>query len=48
MTVTNFKNIKKMNKKQLAKFLANLNGGGIIRYEQFLKWLDEEVKNEIG
>ena len=41
--MTNFKRIKEMNKYQLAKFLANLNGGGTVRYEQFLKWLGEKV-----
>lgn len=40
--MTNFKRIKGMNKNQLAKFLASLNGGGTVRYEQFLKWLSEE------
>ena len=40
--MTNFKKIKKMNKKKLEKFLADINDGGIVRYEQFLKWLDED------
>ena len=41
--MTNFKRIKEMNKYQLANFLATLNGGGTVRYEQFLKWLSEKV-----
>ena len=43
--MTNFKKIKKMNKCQLAKLLANLNGGGTVRYEEFLRWLDEIVED---
>lgn len=40
--MTNFANIKNMNIKQMAKFLATLNGGGTVREEQFLKWLKEK------
>lgn len=40
--MTNFANIKNMNIKQMAKFLATLNGGGIVREEQFLRWLKEK------
>ena len=40
---TNFQNIKSMNENKLAKFLAELNGGGSVRYERFLQWLESEV-----
>ena len=40
--MTNFANIKNMSIKQMAKFLATLNGGGTVREEQFLMWLKEE------
>lgn len=40
--MTNFANIKNMNIKQMAKFLATLNGGGTVREEQFLRWLKEK------
>ena len=43
--MTNFKRIKEMNKYQLARLLANLNGGGNVRYEEFLRWLGEKVKD---
>ncbi len=40
--MTNFANIKNMNIKQMAKFLATLNGGGTVREEYFLNWLKQE------
>ena len=40
--MTNFEYIKNMNIKQMAKFLATLNGGGTVREERFLKWLKEK------
>ena len=42
--VTNGDNIRSMSDKKLAKFLADLNGGGTVRCEQFLKWLKEEAE----
>ena len=44
--MTNFANIKNMNIKQMAKFLATLNGGGTVREEQFLRWLKEKKGGE--
>lgn len=45
--MTNFANIKSMNIKQMAKFLATLNGGGIVREEWFLNWLKEKKGGEV-
>lgn len=44
--MSNFQSIKKMNIKQLAKFLAELNGGGMVREEYFLNWLKQEKGGE--
>ena len=41
--VSNFQHIKKMSVKQMAKFLATLNGGGTVREQYFLRWLNERV-----
>lgn len=43
--MNNFEKIKKMDKKKLAKFLADINGGGSVRYEKFLKWLNEKAED---
>ena len=40
--MSNFEHIKKMNIKQMSKFLAGVNGGGYLREEKILDWLEAE------
>lgn len=41
---TNADRIRSMSNKRLAEFLATLNGGGSVRCEWFLKWLNERAE----
>lgn len=41
---TNADRIRNMDNIELAKYLSELDGGGIVRFKKFREWLDSEVE----